>query len=182
MLNKIRLIGVGVVLLVIAAVAGFTFMKGDGTVHLVAAPNSTLELVVNGQVLAPKSSQYDHQKYDLPQGKHEIEVRDPAAQTSKKYSLEVKNGFAEFLLPKDDDQCFARFDVTDTLYSSKGSLPEVTDKWTRAEPIDVPGTAYFHEDEAPSSIKQGNKVHLVLAVPCSRISGNDAAILAEVGY
>lgn len=182
MLNKLKLVVLGLVAVGVIGFFGFQYLNGAGTIHVVAEEGRTLELAVNGEVVSPKLSQFGHQKYEIPQGSHEIEVRDPVASTAKKYKVEIDSGFSEFLLPKDDQQCFTRLDVTRRMYSAKGGMPEIKEKWTKIEPIDLPGTNYFHEEETPKSIKEKTKVHLVLPIACASATSPDDAILAEMGW
>lgn len=178
----LRFVAPGLVVIGVAGFFGYTYLFGAGTVHLVTDNGRTLELVVDGEVLTPSRSQFGHQRYDVPRGLHTVEVRDPVAQKSKSYSVSIQDGFTELLLPRDEEQCFARIDVTAPLYLSKGGPPVIKQKWTESAPIELPGTNYFHEEETPRTIKEKARVHLVRPIACATASSPDVAILAEMGW
>lgn len=187
MLRKIRLV-IGLMALTgIAAVMGFNYMFGDGEVHVVLPEGRTVSVLVDGQPATPGRTVHRHQKFSLKQGKHTFEFKDADSGQSTTAEVSLNNGFAEFVVPVDSTQCFARLDVTKAMYSEKRggqsrAAPEIVERFAQTQPFKLASSTYLDDTEAPNKIKSSQKVYLLLDVPCDTMRQGDAQVLSELGF
>jgi hypothetical protein len=182
MLNKIRVVLVVGALLVAAGFFLFTKFFGNGTLHVLAVGSTGVELVVDGQPLPPESTRGDHFRFSVPQGPHQVKVTDKSTGKDVSYSVDVQSGFNDFLLPVREDQCFARFDMTEAAYSRSGKeedLPPVKQRYknTRAA-IELPSSTYFSFEEMPDKRRKRESVYLLRDLPCSFVDNDEMVIVA----
>lgn len=187
MFRKIRLVIGLAALTFIAAVMGVSYMFGDGDVHVVLPEGRTVSVLVDGQPATPSHTTHRHQRFSLKQGKHTFEFKDADSGQSTTAEVSLNNGFAKFVVPVDSTQCFARLDVTKSMYSDKRTsqnrpAPQIVERIAQTEPFKLDSSTYLDDSEAPSKIKSSQKVYLLLDVPCDTMRQGDAQVLSELGF
>lgn len=182
MLNKIRVVLVLVVLMGAAGFFLFTKFFGNGTLHVLSVGTTGVELVVDGKPLPPSSTRGDHFRYSVPQGPHEVKVTDKSTGKDVTYTVDVKSGFNDFVLPVRGDQCFVRFDMTQAAYSRTGKdadMPPVQQRYKNAGGvIELPSSTYFSFEEMPNKRRKRESVYLLRDLPCAFIDSDEMVVVA----
>jgi len=182
MLNKIRLVLVLGALVVAAGFFAFTRFFGNGTLHVLSVGTTGVELVVDGKPLQPSSTRGDHFRYSVPQGSHQVKVTDKSTGQDVSYTVDVRSGFNDFVLPVRADQCFARFDMTEAAYSrtaKEADVPPVKQRYKNTgAAIELPSSTYFSFEEMPDKRRKRQSVYLLRDLPCSFVDNEEMVVVA----
>lgn len=186
MASNIRLLLVGGAIVVGSIYAGTKYFFGKPSLHLVAPEGASLEVSVDGQRLAPTTTTENHLTFEVRKGAHLVDITDSVSGTNLKHQVSLSNGFTELVLPANDQQCFARFDVSKAMYEQKGSggeqPPELKEHYAGATPFELPGSTWLTIKELPERLKKNNRAHLLLPVDCSALAGSPEQISAAAGF
>jgi hypothetical protein len=151
-------------ILVLAGIGGVGYAYlGKASLHLVVPEGRTIELSANGRALTPTSASGRHVAFKLAQGRYEVSVKDTASGKERKYALELDSGFADYLLPIDERQCFKRMDVI------FGGAMRVKDQISAQEPISLKYGDYLDLSELPKRSRRRRNSYLLEEVDCGTI-------------
>lgn len=186
MASNFRLVLLGGALVVGSVYTGTRYFFGKPSIHLVAPEGSSLEVSVDGQRLAPTKTTENHLTFEVRKGAHLVDITDAASGTNHKHQVSLRNGFTELVLPANEQQCFARFDVSKAMYEQKGSgmqePPALKERYAGATPFELPASTWLNIKELPERLKKGNRAHLLLPVDCSALGGSQEQISAAAGF
>ncbi|MEZ4444931.1 MAG: hypothetical protein R3B72_38010 [Polyangiaceae bacterium] len=178
---------VGVVALAGFGYATFQTKFGKGKVYVIAPKGTTVDVAIDGAKVG-QAQEGKLQPFDVAQGAHEVELT-VEGRPSHKRTIDVENGtYSEVVTAH--DQCLALLDVYATYYLGQPVVPRVVGVATaeRSLPVKVPlsiesgHVLALAEDQLPDEIPQGATVHLLLPVDCAAAAGDQAQMLASLGY
>jgi hypothetical protein len=90
------------------------------------------------------------------------------------------------VLPASDSQCFARFNVTKTVYerlgTGSGQSPSLTDRYTDHAGFELASSTWLSFEELPNKLKRGRQAHLLLDVDCTEVAGSSAEVAESAGF
>jgi len=169
----------GLPILVCGAIAlGYTWMFGEGDVHVMAGVEPT-KVYLDGQVVADLQPGED-ETVSVGQGSHTI--RYETASGTVDVPADVASGLTNEFVGAGKDACYVELDVTDFYYkSTKQKLPTVYKKFHGDEVVNASG-AVFSEAALPSQIDDNGTEYLILGVACEELAADDAQVVAALGY
>jgi hypothetical protein len=97
-------------------------------------------------------------------------------------SVDVKTGFSKQVLPLDENQCFARFNVTSSGYNGTGGQPALAGSHQADRAFELPSQTYLSGQDMPQKRKKGKSVFLLVAVPCETLRGPPSGLMQAAGF
>jgi hypothetical protein len=182
---KVRLMLLGVIVVGGAVVAGGIYFGGSGELYVVN-DGQRVELSIDGKVVPAATSSKAHVKFDAPQGQHKVTLKNLESGESRSFDVNVSSGFTELVLPMDEDQCFARFDVTKFMYegtfNKSANKPTISNRFEASKPFELPSSSYFSVESLPKKLKKRSKAYLMRAVPCEALRRPDPELMEVAGF
>ncbi len=179
---------VGLSVAVIAVVLGlvgygvYCVLNEPGWLLVIAPPNETLHVEVEGQAAATIAPGTVH-KWVLDHGDYEVTVKD--ASGHKLNRARVKITTDRIILPASANQCFVYFDITHYQYGVTGGDPSSIHMVTRYRQNGQSFkwlSGYFTEGELPSAVQGDQQVRMLREVWCDMLDRPDQEIFAALGY
>lgn len=162
-----------------AGVAAYQGLFGEGDLVFVAPFSGSLTFDIDGHPQTLKAG--DHRRVKAKQGKHQVKLSTDEGDVSR--TVEVKNGFAELLVPG-TGQCFVVLDVSRSNYKfddkPADKLPTLKERIGADQITDLPGALYYSDEELPQSIKENASCNLLLRVDCGMLKLSDTELLTAL--
>lgn len=153
-----------------------TFWKG-GTIHTLWAPDRAAYLSFDGLPIEVRST-LRHQRYDVRSGTNFVRAhRSISSRWERRiteYTLNIRAGSDELLLPIDEDQCFVTFEIAAPSAANHFQLRARHDDH---RPLQVADVRYFGAEALPKTMRARVGSLLVEQVACADVNRSEAELL-----
>jgi hypothetical protein len=141
-------------------------------------------ITLDGQPFPPSLDQGSHLRLFVPYGCHQVTLKNLDSGQERRFEVLV-TGFTRSVLPTDEGQCFARFDVSDSLergrIQARKPPPSLESRHEADAPFRIPENTFFSPGSLGRARREFGSVYLLASVPCETLRQPEAELRRLAG-